>query len=105
ARLTACHVRGEALQSRCEVGVFDVPERMPSLVLGKHTDGGNQLSETQLRAPDSNLAQLLQDKIQQIRCGHNASPTRRLVALGRFNLPMTSTSTVIPGSSFATRVA
>src|SRR5437868_358180 len=74
-----------------EVSVFDVPKSMSGFVLGKHADRRDQLSEAQLGTSGANLGELLQKMTERFCCRHKASPTRRLLAFGRFSLPMTST--------------
>src|SRR5262249_55085671 len=98
-------VCAESFQCCREFGVFQIPKRMSRFVLTQLANDGHYLTESQLRTSNSNLAQMAQNMIQQTRCDHNASPTRRLLAFGRFNLPITSTFTEVPGKSLATRVA
>src|SRR5689334_14460826 len=47
---TAREVCRESLQSRREVGVLNIPQRIPRLILSKLADRCNQLPESQLRA-------------------------------------------------------
>ena len=43
--LATRHVRRESLESRREVRIFDIPERMSGRVLSEHADGSDHLAK------------------------------------------------------------
>src|SRR5487761_1296387 len=82
---------GESLQGSRELGILDLPERMPHLVLRQQADRGKKLAETHLGAQFAHFCQSREHRGSQITRLHIVSAIRGLWAFGWRSFPSTST--------------